>query len=94
MPEKGQTAKREFCVDTPLGRLKVWAKHDGTDCAEDYPGVYIDLVKDGEPDVLLACIEYDSCDKELQASVYGITSNDSPTNIIVFGVEYRDKTDV
>lgn len=38
--------KREFYVDTPLGKLHVHAKHD-TDNAADYPGVYVDLVRDG-----------------------------------------------
>ena len=34
---------RCFVVETPLGKLEIYAKHDKSDCAEDYPGVYIDL---------------------------------------------------
>ena len=39
---------RHFIVDTPVGQLAIYAKHDKTDCAADYPGVFIDYVrKDG-----------------------------------------------
>ena len=34
---------RRFVIETPLGKLEVYAKHDKSDCAEDYPGVFIDL---------------------------------------------------
>ena len=61
--------KREFYVDTPLGKLKVWAKHE-VDNPKDYPGVYIDLVRDGKPDELLACVEYDSADGTMLTCVY------------------------
>lgn len=30
---------RHFIVDTPVGQLAIYAKHDKTDCAADYPGV-------------------------------------------------------
>lgn len=33
---------RHFIVDTPVGQLTIYAKHDKTDCAADYPGVFID----------------------------------------------------
>lgn len=29
---------RRFVIETPLGKLEVYAKHDKSDCAEDYPG--------------------------------------------------------
>lgn len=62
--------EREFFIDTPLGKLHVWAKHE-TDCADDYPGVYIDLAGgDGECDGMLACVEYNSADMMLQTCVY------------------------
>ena len=62
--------KREFFIDTPRGRLRVWAKHE-TDCAEDYPGVYIDLCDPGgNCDEMLACVEYNSSDDCLQSCVY------------------------
>ena len=28
---------RRFVIETPLGKLEVYAKHDKSDCAEDYP---------------------------------------------------------
>ena len=34
--------KREFYIDTPLGKLNVYAKAD-EDRPGDFPGVYIDL---------------------------------------------------
>ena len=34
---------RRFVIETPLGKLEVYAKHDKSDCAEDYPGVFIQL---------------------------------------------------
>jgi len=71
---------RCFEIETPLGKLKVWAKHE-KDTAEDFPGVYIDLVRDDE-NILLACIEYDSCGEELQTCVYGDVLDDSPTDIV------------
>ena len=36
---------RHFIVDTPVGQLAIYAKHDKTDCAADYPGVFIDYVR-------------------------------------------------
>lgn len=37
---------RHFVIETPLGKLEVYAKHDKSDCAEDYPGVFIDFVRE------------------------------------------------
>lgn len=31
---------RHFIVDTPVGQLAIYAKHDKTDCAADYPGFH------------------------------------------------------
>lgn len=36
--------KREFRVKTPLGELRIQAKHGGGDILTDYPGVYVDLI--------------------------------------------------
>ena len=72
---------REFYVDTPLGKLKVWSKHE-TDNADDFPGVYIDIVRDGLDDDMLACVEYDSCSNRLQTLVYQ-TGMDEPVELIV-----------
>ena len=78
---------REFFVDTPLGKLKVWAKHK-TDDPEDFPGVYVDLVgKDGEEDVCLACVEYESSKEGLYTCVYGNVKDDSPTHVIRHNAE-------
>lgn len=38
---------RHFIVDTPVGHLAIYAKHDKTDCAADYPGVFIDYGTQG-----------------------------------------------
>lgn len=48
---------RHFIVDTPVGQLAIYAKHDKTDCAADYPGVFIDYVRKDGATAILACIE-------------------------------------
>lgn len=73
---------REFFVETPLGLFRVYAKHD-VDLSLDFPGVYVDLVREGEDDIPLACVEYESVDKWIQTVVYGMASSDEPTSIIV-----------
>jgi hypothetical protein len=76
----GNAMKREFYIDTPLGQLKVWAKHE-TDNAEDFPGVFIDLVCEDGAEDMLACVEYESVGGVLQTCVYqpGI---DEPVSIV------------
>ena len=55
-PEK--PAKREFFVDTPLGKLRVYAKRD-IDDPNDFPGVYVNLITPAAPQGdMLACVEY------------------------------------
>lgn len=78
---------RSFIVHTPLGKLRVYAKHD-VDCAEDYPGVYIELIENetdkyGE---VLCCIEYDSCNERLQSVVYQ-PYTDEPVELVVHEIE-------
>ena len=68
--------KREFYVKTPLGDLHVHAKYD-TDNATDYPGVYVDLVRDGHEDEMLACVEFDSNEGDLLTTAYD-TGDDQP----------------
>lgn len=68
--------ERDFFVDTPLGKLHVHAKHD-TDNAADYPGVYVDLVRDGHDDEMLACVEFDSYEGDLLTTAYD-TGDDQP----------------
>lgn len=57
---------RHFIVDTPVGQLAIYAKHDKTDCAADYPGVFIDYVRKDGATAILACVEYDPNKEALQ----------------------------
>lgn len=73
--------KREFYIDTPLGKLRVWAKHD-VDSALDFPGVNIDLIDEKDGDIIVAVVEYDSTDKRIQTCVYGDVDREDPTHIV------------
>lgn len=73
---------RRFVIETPLGKLEVYAKHDKSDCAEDYPGVFIDFVREDGATVVLACVEYDPDKDLLQTVVYGDCASDEPTAIV------------
>lgn len=73
---------RRFVIETPLGKLEVYAKHDKSDCAEDYPGVFIDFVRENGATVVLACVEYDPDKDLLQTVVYGDCASDEPTAIV------------
>lgn len=64
--------ERDFCVDTPLGTLHVYAKHSIVDSPADYPGVYVDLVRNGRDPEMLACVEYDSGDETMLTTAYDI----------------------
>lgn len=64
--------ERDFFVDTPLGTLHVYAKHSIVDSPADYPGVYIDLIRDGHDPEMLACVEYDSGDETMLTTAYDI----------------------
>lgn len=80
-PETEQ--RREFFVDTPIEKLRVYAKSEA-DSAADYPGVYVDLIpngRGGDDGKMLACVEYESVEKVLQTCVYqpGV---DEPTQIV------------
>ncbi len=78
----GMAKKRCFEVETPLGRLKVYAKQEN-DVPEDYPGVYVDLLgKDSDEAILLTCVEYNSAKQVLQTCVYGDGLVDTPTDVI------------
>ena len=44
--------KREFHVKTPMGDLHIYAKHENSDIMADYPGVYVELLREGcEPEL-------------------------------------------
>lgn len=79
---------RHFIVDTPVGQLAIYAKHDKTDCAADYPGVFIDYVRKDGATAILACVEYDPNKEALQTVVYGNCASDdrlrsSSTTILI-----------
>lgn len=75
-------AKREFFVDTPLGKLHVYAKHE-TDSPEDFPGVFVDLITPAYPEGdCLVCTEYESCNKLIQTCVYQ-PNEDEPVEVII-----------
>ena len=72
---------REFYINTPIGKIKVYAKTN-VDDPSNFPGVYVDLVK-GDELVQLACVEYESNKEKLQTCVYGDGSDDAPTNVTI-----------
>ena len=88
-----KNVRREFTVDTPVGRLKISAKSDygnpaaitsQEDNPDDFPGVYVDLVMPNGSDLMLACVEWESVDRRLQACVYGNCTSDDPSDIVYF----------
>lgn len=56
--------------------------NDKTDCAADYPGVFIDYVRKDGATAILACVEYDPNKEALQTVVYGNCASDEPTEIV------------
>lgn len=86
--------KREFFVDTPMGQLRVYAKHANDD-PEDYPGVYIDLVipgterTDSDP---VCTVEYDSGERRIQTVAYD-AEMDAPVEVIVYDWEEKENAD-
>lgn len=83
----GSGIMREFFVETPLGKLRIWAKHE-TDTPEDFPGVYVDIIHNvnGEEESdLLCCVEYDSCQHRLQTCVYDIGCDD-PLEVVKYSI--------
>ena len=88
---KSVLTKRQFYIDTPLGKLKVYAKAE-TDTSEEFPGVYIDLVTDEFPEGdMVACVEYDSDFRRLQACVYADRTQDLPPDVMEIGVEGEEE---
>ena len=53
--------KREFHVKTPMGDLHIYAKHENSDIMADYPGVYVELLRD---DPVIAHHHCESADTE------------------------------
>lgn len=77
-------SRREFYIETPIGKLKVYAKHPDGDCEQDYPGVFIEWV-DGDKSFgeTLCCVEYDSSTGIMITSVYE-PYEDKPLGIIKY----------
>lgn len=82
--------KREFYVKTPLGDLHVYAKYENEDMMEDYPGVYVDLVREGHEAEMLTCIEYDSGNGGMLTTAYDI-GNDTPVVYHLHEIEDDDE---
>lgn len=79
--------KREFFVDTPIGKLKIHAKHEGVDSSADYPGVWIDyIVPATGTEIPLTCVEYDPSGGGVGGGiftrVYGDALSEEPTESI------------
>ena len=81
LPLSDESQNRAFCVETPYGKLLVTAK-TAVDDPEDFPGIYVDLVRADSEKVLLACTEYESLTKMLQTCVYGDGLLDEPTEVV------------
>ena len=78
----------KFKVKIPGGYLMVEEKG----AENDFPGVFVSFSENGEQyDVnnLIACVEYDPCDKEIQTETY-CKNFDEPVNII----RYSDGRDL
>ena len=72
----------KFKVKIPNGYLMVEEK--GTE--SEYPGVFVSFSKDGKPfDIsnMIACVEYDSCTKEIKTETYQ-EGYEEPNNIISY----------
>lgn len=83
--------KREFFVETPMGILRVYAKHD-SDTPEDYPGVYIDLVRPGTERVdsdPVCTVEYDSSKRRIQTVAFD-AEMDAPVEVVVYDREEKE----
>lgn len=69
LPVKGTAVpKPYFYVNTPIGRIRVGAKNPNV--AQDYPGVYVDYVKESGELQPLACTEYDPSEETLCTEVF------------------------
>lgn len=79
--------KRVFFVDTPIGRIKVWAKYLD-DNSDDFPGVYIDFIPNNKRDTewsndQICCVEYNPIDECIKSVLYQ-PGNDDPTDIVAY----------
>ena len=76
---------RKFQVQTPAGIIEVYAKHEGVDSEQDYPGVYVDFRHNREQLAgkelgdMIGCVEYNSCKDMMQVEVYASLEKEEPT---------------
>ena len=71
--------KREFFIETPLGKLRVYAKYEG-DSPDDYPGVFVDFITPENESIILTCTEYIPGDGKIKTTVYDGTSEEPVVN--------------
>lgn len=71
--------KKEFYIDTPIGKLHVYEKAD-----PDYPGIFVDLINPQlrNDDNMICCVEYEQLMQRIQTVTYR-PGEDEPTDIIV-----------
>ena len=43
--------------------------------------MFVDLVRDDKDDMLIVCVEFDSVEQNLLATIYGLLYSDTPTDI-------------
>lgn len=72
---------RDFDIQTPLGTLRVYSKHN-IDNPVDFPGVYVDIKETND---MLACVEYDSANQTIQTCVYQPT-DDTPVSVTIHNI--------
>lgn len=64
-----EVEKREFYVNTPLGKLRVYAKTE-KDSDTEFPGVFVELLSDFGQPLTVGCVEYDPAAEKLLTTVY------------------------
>lgn len=77
-------SERTRQVETPVGRLVAYPKRSGPpDYPDEFPGINVDLLREGEDSLPLACVEWISLPTAcLETSVYGDGAEDVPTEVI------------
>lgn len=70
---------KELCVEFPGGFFRVIPK----DVDGDYPGIFVEVVKNDSLPVLAACVEYLADEKKIHIEAYS-EKNDEPEYILSF----------
>ncbi|MCD8398256.1 MAG: DpnD/PcfM family protein [Lachnospiraceae bacterium] len=76
---------KEFCVDTPVGQIKVEAKDEGG----SYPGIWVSLTDGSEEDIVLNMTEFSPRDGKIVTNIYEDIDLDDPTQKIGFDFTSR-----